>query len=347
MNYSDKATVAHKSLFKFYGSENERQYLNNFYPLENKDEDNKIFNYWWLAHEIDVLMDGYLRTNDKRYLDQAIKTYEHSKARNNNTLIHVYYDDMLWNALAMERLYNITKDEKYLKEAIDIWNDLVDTGWNDIQGGGFAWRKIQMDYKNTPVNCPFIILSARLHKILGEDKYLDWALKTYEWQKRVLINPETSFAEDGINRLGDGEIDKQWKFTYNQGVYIGANLELYEITKEEKYIKEAVRNAYTTIKELTVDGVFIDEGDGGDIGLFKGIFYRYVNDLIILNKDPELAKFVKGSCDVLWKNCFDGEFLLVNNDWRKKANGKLPYSTQLSGIMALEMASVLEKLGII
>ena len=39
-------------------------------------------------------------TNDMAYLQQAEETYHYNKARNHNTLLHEFYDDMLWNALA-------------------------------------------------------------------------------------------------------------------------------------------------------------------------------------------------------------------------------------------------------
>ena len=55
---------------------------------------------------------------------------------------------------------------------------------------------------------------------------LEWARRIFEWQRQTLVDPETGLVWDGINRQGDGRIDKDWKFTYCQGVYIGAAVEL-------------------------------------------------------------------------------------------------------------------------
>ena len=45
---------------------------------------------------------------------------------------------------------------------------------------------------------------------------------------------------DGINRLGDGQIDKDWQFTYCQGYSSGAGIELYSCTGESAYLADAV-----------------------------------------------------------------------------------------------------------
>ena len=85
--------------------------MNNVYPLRDEKE-NETFNYWWIAHLVDVRIDAYLRTNDTAYLQQAEETYHYNKARNHNTLLHEFYDDMLWNALAGLRLYELTKKKR-------------------------------------------------------------------------------------------------------------------------------------------------------------------------------------------------------------------------------------------
>lgn len=339
-NWNELAETSQQSLNHFYGAD-EKQFLNNFYPTEI-EKDNEVFNYWWLAHTVDVRIDAYLRTNDKKYLDLAIATYRYNKNRNGGSLRHDFYDDMLWNALAAFRLYKCTGEQVYLEDAMYVWQDLVDTGWNDTCGGGFAWRRPQMYYKNTPVNAPFIILATWLYQELHEEKYLDWALKTYAWMKDVLVR-ENGFVEDGINRLNDGKIDTQWQFTYNQGVYIGSCLELYHITKEEKYLEEAVKNAGVSIEILSDGKVFHDEGSGGDEGLFKGIFYRYFADLIELTGNDAHRQFVFEGAKVLAENAEKDGYLLMGMDWYNPTKGKIPFSAELSGMMVMEMAARLAK----
>lgn len=60
------------------------------------------------------------------------------------------------------------------------------------------------------------------------------AKQVYEWLEANLVDPETGFVWDGKNRQVDGKIDKAWAFTYNQGVRIGAGVELYRATNDSK-----------------------------------------------------------------------------------------------------------------
>src|SRR5699024_3312802 len=67
----------------------------------------------------------------------------------------------------------------------------------------------------------------------------------YNWQREALVDSEDGFVWDGINRTGDGNIDKNWAYTYKQGVYIGASVELYRITNDSDYLNEAIQTAET------------------------------------------------------------------------------------------------------
>ena len=340
MIYEKYADIGQKSLDYYYKNDDIIQYMNNLYPINSK-KDNETFNYWWIAHLIDVRIDAYLRTEDEAMLAVAKEAYRVNKQRNHNTLRHEFYDDMLWNALAGVRLYDIEKNGEYLEDAKEVCDDIMRTAWNEHCGGGLAWKRTQLDYKNTPVNAPFIILAIRLYKITNESCYWEMALKVYDWIKRVLVRAD-SFVEDGINRLGDGKIDTQWQFTYNQGVYIGAVLEIFKVSGEEKYLEEAHRCAEQSLNILVQQGVLVDEGDGGDIGLFKGILYRY---LCLLNEQDAKAKyseFIMSSVDILVKNKLEEGYLLANRNWTTKNDGAVYLSDELSAVMAMEMAAKCE-----
>ena len=88
-----------------------------------------------------------------------------------------------------------------------------------------AWKKDQLHYKNTPANAPAAIIAFRLYQRFGKKEDLEWGEKIFTWNRDQLMDPETCFVWDGMNREGDGKIDKEWKFTYCQGVMLGAALE--------------------------------------------------------------------------------------------------------------------------
>ncbi|MGM0123433.1 hypothetical protein IGI37_000799 [Enterococcus sp. AZ194] len=341
-NYNQYANVAQESLDFYYKSNDEKQFMNNVYPLTDEKE-NEVFNYWWLAHLVDIRIDAYLRTKDEKYLEMAKETYQYNKSRNKGTLLHEYYDDMLWNALAALRLYKITDETVYFEDAKEVCLDIFNTAWNETMGGGFAWKRTQMTYKNTPVNAPIILLAMRLYKIEPQEIYIETSKKTLEWLQKTLIQPDTQFAEDGINRNNDGEIDTQWRFTYNQGVYIGALLEFYSVTKDKTYLSKALTCAKTAIDTLTKEGVFDDQGDGGDIGLFKGILYRYLHLLYKETNEQFIKSFIENSCDILIENASNSGKILAYRDWLTKDLPKSIYlSDELSGVMALESAAGLD-----
>ncbi|MDQ0116050.1 glycoside hydrolase family 76 protein [Paenibacillus harenae] len=302
------------------------------------------FNYWWQAHAVDVLVDGYERTGDERYEKLLERMYEGIAERNAGVYPNDYYDDMEWMGLAWLRAYDATQDKRYMDVARLLWED-VKTGWNEEQGGGIAWRKEQLDYKNTPANAPAVILAVRLYEHTKDQDDLDWAIRIYEWQKKTLVDPDSGFVWDGINRQGDGAVDKDWKFTYGQGVYIGAGVELYRVTGDEGYLADARKTADAAKEELTssATGMLPSEGDG-DGALFKGIFVRYLGELIQVDNEPKAwIELLETNAASLWDFGKDTEQARFSNSWAQTPENAVQLSTQLSAVMLLEQRARVEE----
>ncbi len=318
----------------------------NYLAKDNKGD--KAFNYWWQAHALDAFCDAYGRTKNKKYLALMDSLHEGVRKKNNGTFSNEYYDDMEWMALACLRAYGLTNDQKYKATADALWAD-IKTGWSDYMGGGISWKKDQRLYKNTPANAPAAILAARLYQLEKKKEDLDWALKIYDWQKKNLVDAETGLVWDGKNRQGDNKIDKDWKFTYCQGVYIGAGLELYKITKQQEYLQESVQTADFVLQDsfFTANGVLRERG-GGDGGLFKGIFIRY---LMQLAQEGELQKekqdayesFLVQNGEQLWQHATKKPQIIFDTNWHTSSPTDITdSSTQLSGVMLLEALAKLE-----
>ncbi|MGO4546072.1 glycoside hydrolase family 76 protein [Paenibacillus sp. 2TAB23] len=297
---------------------------------------NTIFHYWWMAHAVDVLVDGLVRTGAPHYADRLAQFYIGIVERNGGALPNELYDDMEWMALAWLRAYKATGEEKYKAAALELWAD-IKTGWNEHMGGGIAWQKSQLDYKNTPANAPAVILAAKLYLEFKADDDLAWALKIYKWQKEKLVDPETGFVWDGMNRNGDGAVDKEWKFTYCQGVYIGAGVELFRATGEQSYLQDASRSFRAAVAELAdpATSVLPDE-ETGDGGLFKGILIRYAAELVKETGDTGALQLLLRNAEQLWLNGKSQGEALFNHNWTEKPGETVTLSVQLSGIMLLE-----------
>jgi predicted alpha-1,6-mannanase (GH76 family) len=273
------------------------------------------------------------------------------KAKNGNTYINYYYDDMEWMALACLRAFNASNDILYKDIALLLWAD-IKNGWSSDLGGGIWWRKDNSS-KNAPSNLPAAILAARLYKKFNNPDDLVSAKKIFQWQKDVLYEPNSGWVYDNIE--ANGNKNTTWKFTYNQGTFIGAALELYLITNTTSYLDDALKAADYTVQsgQLTdnANSILKDEG-GGDGGLFKSVFIRYFNRLIIegninSGKKTQYINFIKANAQKLWASGTNKNQLLFGSAWNTIPGTTNDFTNQLSGVMLFEALAELKSLNLI
>lgn len=150
-----------------------------------------------------------------------------------------FYDDDIWVVLEFINAYNLLGDEHWLSQAKGT-AEFCYSGWDDICGGGVYWKEDDKASKNTCINAPLAWASCELYELTGEQYYLDWALKIYDWTKDTLLDTEDNTFWDNINIKGN--IDKA-KYSYNTGNMIGAAAALYEITGDAAYFDDAAKYA--------------------------------------------------------------------------------------------------------
>lgn len=316
----------------------------------NEKNNNTNFHYWPQAHALDVLVDAYKRTGKQEYKAYMDKWFTGVRQKNGNTFLNEFYDDMEWNALAMLRAYDATNDVKYKEATETVWAD-IKNGWNITMGGGIAWRKAMPYYKNTPANAPAAILAARLYKRFNNASDLDWSKRIYTWLKDSLYNKNTGWVYDGINNDNDGKKNTTWKFTYNQGTFIGAAVELYTITNDAGYLSDALQAANFTLSDNTLtnftDNLLRDEG-GGDGGLFKAVFVRYLTELIqapgLVSSDKQrYINYLRHNARTLWTTGTDKNALLFGPYWKTPPVATTDLTIQLSGATLIEAMALLKE----
>jgi predicted alpha-1,6-mannanase (GH76 family) len=291
------------------------------------------WHYWWQAHALDSLVDAFERDRDTKHLEQAGQLLEAIRAQSGGLCNNDFYDDMQWLALSSLRAWQHSQNTVFQDAALELWAD-IQTGWNAHCGGGIAWKKTQTDYKNTPANAPAVILAARLFAAFGNPADQIWAAEIMEWLEVHLLEPQSKLVWDGMNRLGDGAIDKDWIFTYCQGVGIGAALEV-------GCVDLARQIAHTAHKYF--GKVLPDEGSG-DGGLFKGIFVRYLTQYIAQTRDEYSLAWLKHNAELVWQHHAGKP---IGGDWAAPSKETISLSQHLSGLMLLEAAARLERLGIL
>jgi predicted alpha-1,6-mannanase (GH76 family) len=313
--------------------------------------------YWWAAHGIDNYLDNYERTQLSSKLSKLQQMVNGTRARNGNTLINHFYDDMEWMALALLRGCQMqsTLNRQYYNQVVILFNDIVG-GWSDVDGGGIHWNKNKTGdgkYKTSCSNGPAMILAARLYQLTQEQKYLDWALRIYEYMRDHNRFPDGVVKDNATNE------NHEVTFSYNQGTWVGGLLELYKITGEEVY-----RQTATDLLDLLMFGKWYspkgimnerqnyNQDDGG---MFKGIFVRYLTEWIIsgcLDADRQFryAKWLlEQARSAALVSILKPEFI-INPYWNQQypnANVTHDTSRQQTGMMLFEAVCRLQRAGLL
>ncbi len=205
---------------------------------------------WRAAYE--KVMEGFVfyRSDASKMAEGSIKYHSERGDRPGTGYAPVFFDDNIWVARNFLFAYEILQKEEYLEEAKRIVNYTY-TGWND-ELGGLVWNDNGLTDEGTEqelerglsANACCIIVNAMLYQITGEEGYLNWALRFYDFCKQMQ-DKDTGIYYNGVHTIIKdhvryaGEINKDL-YGYNAGSMILADLLLYEITHKESYKEDAV-----------------------------------------------------------------------------------------------------------
>jgi predicted alpha-1,6-mannanase (GH76 family) len=201
-----------------------------------------------------------------------------------------YYDDNQWIAIADLDAYNRTHLRKYLEQGEMIYRFMM-TGLDTVSGGGFYWREGDKSSKNTCSNGPGILIALQLYKITHKEEYLKTALAVYGWTNKWLESPEGLYY-DNI-RIPSLQISKA-TYTYNTGTMLQANVLLYGITKEEKYLTEAKRIAAAGREH------FFRNGRLPGNYWFNAVFLRGYEALYQVDHNRDWIEFFVQDAEAVW-----------------------------------------------
>ncbi|KAI0106292.1 glycoside hydrolase family 76 protein [Nemania sp. FL0031] len=240
-----------------------------------------------------------------------VSTYVRVSKRSNlfkrgfDNFLNDYYDDEGWWALALIRSHDVgvygLGDQKYLEAAMEIFEDMK-KGASEC--GGIYWSKVGT-YTNAIANELYLKVAASLaNRVPGQkDYYLDIANKQWAWFKSSGMINGDNLINDGLDDNCKNNGMKTW--TYNQGVILGALVELSKASGDASLLTEASTIATAAIVHLTKDGVLYEgcEPDcGADGAQFKGVFMRNLRALQQAAPQDAFKSFLLKNADAIWSN---------------------------------------------
>ncbi|KAF1987551.1 glycoside hydrolase family 76 protein [Aulographum hederae CBS 113979] len=244
---------------------------------------------WWNCANILQVLADLQEACPNCHLTDKVWSTTWDKAQTGNgfkDFKNSYYDDNAWWALAWLKAYDLTNNPRYLNSASLLFDDFVTTGTNATCGG--VWWNRPREHNTAIANALFISVAAQLANRKDNKKYyVEWAKKNLEWfQNAPLLRPN-GLVQDGVS-ISKGCAVGGGFYTYNQGVILGALIELNRAAPNDTYLPYAQKIADAAIS-IMVDknGILHEQGDntttnpslGYDGPSFKGVFIRNLGRL--------------------------------------------------------------------
>ncbi|SPO31570.1 related to DCW1 - Mannosidase, GPI-anchored membrane protein [Ustilago trichophora] len=251
---------------------------------------------WWLTgNALTAVLEYTDKTHSRRFMQQILNTIEQQKKplpwwpsgggifRADST------DDTGWYALAMLKMFDVTHDTKYLDYAV-LDAEYLRSFESSACGGGIIWDIPSKSYKNAISNELYLALTAGLANRLQDKKeakkWLNIARAQYSWFLHSGMINSQSLINDGLT--DDCKNNGKTIWSYNQGVILGASVELFLADNHEReYLDRAQRIANAVLASPafnSASGILVEscEASGScntDQDAFKGIFMRNLDKL--------------------------------------------------------------------
>lgn len=286
--------------------------------------------FWWSAHLWETVLDAWERTGDPRHRRLIDQVYDGFDAAH-PTWANDFNDDLTWWALAATRAYALTGERRFLDKAAALF-DAVWALRDDTYGGGVWWKRDGTDpQKGLCISAPLAMTAVGLFRATGEARYLDAARAEHAFVASRLAHAGGRL-DDHLEGAGAGTVI-EWQLTYDYGTWIGACVDLHEVTGEQAYLEQALRAAEHAVVAVTRGGVLQPEGDDDGAG-FKMILTRQLARLGRQHGRPDLVAFVEHNARVARANRrpTDG---LTGSDWSTPAP-----ATPIQSFAAMSAAAV-------
>jgi predicted alpha-1,6-mannanase (GH76 family) len=373
VNYQTEATTAVQGLIGSYWNSSGNQFentpggsytgnywweANGLYALADADlATNSTAYSSYMNHFIAGLQNQYGTqmydswNDDEGWLGIALMQAVKAKVTNLSTAFPVVRTTS--SSMSSSSVPALVQDAEALQADIEnSWTSEGGITW-DKPSAGSSWYNPY--YRDTAANMTDTILSTELYAATRNKSYLTDAKQVFDWEWNTLVLPtggnvngtdyQPGTVMDGVdwnpqtqqNTYPNGGT-AQW--TYNYGTVVGAAVELFKLTGDSTYLTDAKLVANAAINQFAKanDVMAGVETGGGDGGLFKGIFMRYMIELLSLDRQNQnLDNFIQTNLSSLWDNDQTSTAGVFGNNWAGPAPSasSVDLTDELSAVMSL------------
>lgn len=290
--------------------------------------------YWWEAGAAwNSMLDYWYYTGDEQYNDvlkssllfQVGVSWDYMPQ--NQTTTEGNDDQGFWGITAMaaaeKNFSNPAENEpQWLYLAQAVFNTMADRWDTQHCGGGLRWQIFTWNngynYKNTVSNGCLFNIGARLARYTGNETYVEWADKVWEWVvDQQLVNTKSdvwpvydgAFIEDNCTQL----VNLEW--TYNTGLYLSGAAFMYNHTNDDKWLVRTEK-LWARAKVFFMDGTNImyeaacqpSAQCNNDQRCFNGIFSRFLGLTCLMapSLNDEIQKYLADTSIGVLKSCTGG-----------------------------------------
>ncbi|VVT50452.1 uncharacterized protein SAPINGB_P002768 [Magnusiomyces paraingens] len=241
--------------------------------------------------------------------------------------------------------------ENIVKSMISRWD-------TDNCGGGLRWQIYPWnngyDYKNTVANGCLFHLSARLSRFNGDNTYIEWAEKTWDWMvdhNYIVTNTSAYKIMDGATIDSNCMKISPEQWTYNAGLMLSGAAYLYDHTKDSKWLDRA-QAIWNGSKIFFKSNTYMYEAScqisnrcNNDQRSFKAYFSRFLgltSDLLPEISD-DIMNYLRGTVPGVLSSCTGGsDGHTCGLDWSAgKWDGFYGLGEQMSALETIQNAFLL------
>ncbi|GAB1316657.1 hypothetical protein MFIFM68171_06867 [Madurella fahalii] len=211
----------------------------------------------------------------------------------------------------------------WLQLGTNLWNSLA-SRWNTTAcGGGLLWQIFAsnpngLDYKNTVSNGGLFQISARLARATGNNTYLEWAEKVWDWTEAVGMIDNIGNVYDGASASHNCTDTNPVTFSYSAAIYLYGAAVLADHTGDKKWVERTERileasrsffspyeNATNIMYEHACEWV---DSCNADMRSFKAYFSRFVYgaSLFVPSIKPTIEELWHTSALAAARSCTGG-----------------------------------------